>query len=227
MLAQPLTSQREGIWNLQEFVEVANALLPAYLPKEASGRAAEDVNARLVRYYSTEGLLPEARREGREARYVYEHLLALIAVRKLLAEGFGSSAIKQVIDGRSQAELEGLLEGQVRMELVPSGPTPPGGVSREEFLRQVRARAGLDGAPSAKTQAVSRKTQSSQQATTSLGLDSIFTESTWTRIRLLDGLELNVRDDFVLPTNRLGDEHLTQLLKVVLLQFEQGRKDKP
>jgi len=40
----------------------------------------------------------------------------------------------------------------------------------------------------------------------------------------MDGLELLVRDDFRLPTTRLGDAELVQLLKVTLLHLEQKRR---
>lgn len=105
---------------LQELVDVANELLPGYLPKDTSGRAAEGVNPRLVRFYTTEGLVPEPHKEGREARYVFGHLLHLLLVRKLLAEGFGSTAIRKTIWGRQREELLALLSGDVRVELAPS-----------------------------------------------------------------------------------------------------------
>ena len=148
---------------------MANGLLPAYLPKDAAGRAADDVNPRLVRFYTTEGLIPEPHKEGREARYVYDPLLALLLVRKLMAEGFGSAAIRKALSGRQRSELEALLQDEVRIELAPSQPVSqaaegvPGAPasapapsiaptasaatskaeSKADFLRQVRARAGL------------------------------------------------------------------------------------
>lgn len=160
-----LQQYEESIFGLQELVDVANGLLPAYLPKDAAGRAADDVNPRLVRFYTTEGLIPEPHKEGREARYVYDHLLALLLVRKLMAEGFGSAAIRKALSGRQRSELEALLQDEVRIELAPSQPAAqttegvPGApasapapsmapsassaTSKADFLRQVRARAGL------------------------------------------------------------------------------------
>lgn len=163
-----LQQHEESIFGLQELVDVANGLLPAYLPKDAAGRAADDVNPRLVRFYTTEGLIPEPHKEGREARYVYDHLLALLLVRKLMAEGFGSAAIRKALSGRQRSELEALLQDEVRIELAPSqsvaqagegvpgsptsAPTPittssaaspAAATSKADFLRQVRARAGL------------------------------------------------------------------------------------
>lgn len=215
-----LAPHRDAVWNLNEFVEVANGLLPSYLPKDAIGRSADEVNVRLVRHYATQGLLQEARKEGREARYIFDHLLQLLVVRKLLADGFSAAATKQVMEGRTNQELESLLQGRVRIDLVPEGGHAD--ISRRaEFLKQVRARAGLDPATSGPQLPIPAALPAQPAG------DSLFSASRWTRLSILDGLDLFVRDDFVLPKNRLGDAQLTQLLQVVLLQLEQRRKGTP
>lgn len=211
-----------SVWDLDQFVATTNGLLPTYLPKEAAGRASDEVNARLVRHYATQGLIDEARKEGREARYLYRHLLQLLTVRKLLAEGFTTAAVKQALDGRSHEELRRLLEGSVKVELVPADQTEAG--DRLEFLRSVRARAGLDRTQTGPHHAPAQPRQPSATPPAPAAGASLFAESHWTRIGILDGLDLFVRDDFSLPTNRLGDAQLTQLLQVVLLQLEQRRK---
>jgi len=212
-----LSTHRDAVWNLNEFVEVANGLLPSYLPKDATGRSSDEINVRLVRHYATQGLLQEALKEGREARYVFDHLLQLLVVRKLLADGFSAAATKQVMEGRTNEELESLLQGSARIDLVPDTGQPDS-AQRSEFLKKVRARAGLDPAPGAVA-----GTAPGASPAGSAG-DALFNPSQWTRLGILDGLELFVRDDFVLPRNRLGDAQLTQLLQVVLMQLEQRRK---
>lgn len=315
-----LDAYHDSIWNLTEFVDVANALLPDYLPKEASGRLADDVNPRLVRHYTTTGLLPEPGKDGREARYLFEHLVHLLVVRKLLAEGFGSSAIRDAVAGRGANELVGLLEGSVRVVLVPeggetpphAGSLPPGPQSapppssaaraRAALLRNVRAKAGLSveeiapmhveramraapdetwvgdawtddatrgdaaGASLAAEDVAAGASLDAEDvaagaglaaehvadgarldaepvadahfdAATAVHLDtdgdrfqtslaSIFRRSEWSRIRIDEGLELHVRDDYRLPRNRAGDEDLLRLLKAALLDLEQRSKGK-
>ncbi|AZI45188.1 hypothetical protein EHF33_19950 (plasmid) [Deinococcus psychrotolerans] len=54
---------------IEDFVEEANQRLAEVLPLDRASRPKDEVNARLVRHYTTEGLLPAPRREGREARY--------------------------------------------------------------------------------------------------------------------------------------------------------------
>jgi len=58
-------------------------------------------------------------------------------------------------------------------------------------------------------------------------LASIFRPTAWTRVRVDEGLELHVRDDYRLPRNRAGDEELLRLLKAVLLDLEQRSKGRP
>ena len=78
-----------GSWTgtLDEFAEIANTLLPQYLPLDRSSRAGDEVNPRLIRHYTTQGLLDPPLKEGREARYVLRHLLQLLALRSLMAGG--------------------------------------------------------------------------------------------------------------------------------------------
>lgn len=305
-----LDAYRASVWNLTEFVDAANALLPDYLPKDASGRLADEVNPRLVRHYATLGLLPEPGKEGREARYLFEHLVHLLVVRKLLAEGFGSAAIRDAVAGRKADELVALLEGSVRVALLPQGvaqqrapfqaaqtASSTAARSRAALLRAVRAKAGLNPEDSAPTYAAhaltmppddaqadqvhdviapshaaqsspmpSRRMPSSPVTTSPMpssnvpfdvpssdavsdaasdaasgaagalldaddhfhsALASIFRPSDWTRIRIDEGLELHVRDDYRLPRNRAGDDDLLRLLKAALLDLEQRSKGRP
>jgi DNA-binding transcriptional MerR regulator len=232
---------RDGVWTLDELVETANRLLPDVLPKDAAERSKDEVNPRLVRYYATLGLLPEARKDGREVRYLFDHLLHLLAVRRLLAEGFSTAAIKRAFEGLGDSvvdrPLERVLEGGVRVELVPDQPAISD-ETRAAFLRRLRASAGLEADARTSAPSVPRLHAMpnplggssatsgfvSHYAAPPMTATDLFRQVDWTRIELLDGLELHVRDDFRLPTHRLGDEQLTQLVKVVLLELEQRRK---
>lgn len=81
----PLTladlTARERTWTLDAFVDEVNRLLPTVLPDAAPGRAKADVNARLVRHYTTEGVLPKPLKEAEEARYAADHLVRALARR--------------------------------------------------------------------------------------------------------------------------------------------------
>lgn len=230
-----LHRHREGAWSLDEFIEVANSLLPDYLPKDASERSAESVNQRLARHYSTQGLLDEPLKEGREARYFYRHLLQLLALRRLLAEGLSSALVKRVLEGKDDADLEGLLGDRLRIDLVPQKASDD---ERMRFLEGIRARAGLapQGAqrppaqpPGAPPHALTATPGQIEPLKHRPPADSagLLADGTWTRLRIEDGLELHVRDDYRLPTTRLGDAELMRLLKVTLLYLEQKQRGKP
>lgn len=106
-------------YSLDELVAVANRLLPRFLPQERRGsKLNEAVNPRLVRHLSTLGLLDEAGREGREARYEHRHLLQLLVARRLMAQGYSTGAIKKLTRGARDDELEALLHGGAQLTVA-------------------------------------------------------------------------------------------------------------
>ncbi|MDA0674485.1 MAG: MerR family transcriptional regulator, partial [Cyanobacteria bacterium] len=102
-------------WDLDALVDTANDLLPQFLPDlgDPQRRSPETVNPRLVRYYTTQGVIDRPLRQGREARYTYRHLLQLLVVRRLLPEGYSTTAI-QPIAAKPNGDLEALLQGGVQ-----------------------------------------------------------------------------------------------------------------
>lgn len=121
-------------WSLDELVEVANQLLPQYLPDQGSdSRLQETVNARLVRHYTTQGLLDRPLKQGREARYRYRHLLQLLLLRRLLTEGYSSSSLGQALQ-KSDRDLESLLQGGAQLTMESANPALA-------FLAKVRDRS--------------------------------------------------------------------------------------
>ena len=92
-------------WTLEEFVTVLNRLLPQFLPDrpDSSDSSAsipsksphgvrDTLTPRLVRHYTSQGLVDEPQKLGRSARYGYRHLLQLLLVRRLLREGYSTQA---------------------------------------------------------------------------------------------------------------------------------------
>lgn len=105
----------EKTWYLEEFTEIANQLLAEYLPTNP-----RDLNPRLVRYYTSQGLLDDPHRLGKYAVYTYRHLLQLLVVRKLMNEGIGISAIGQITSKKTNQELENFLKGDIKLEVNPA-----------------------------------------------------------------------------------------------------------
>jgi DNA-binding transcriptional MerR regulator len=142
-------------WGLEDFVGVCNTLLPRYLPDDAMDRRQrEDVSVRLLRYSTSQGLLDEPARQGREARYRYRHLLQVLVMRRLMRDGLGTKAVQDVMRQPNES-LEALLHGgaqfevtptQYRIAQAPAVPAAAGVQARDEalgFLDGLRKRAGL------------------------------------------------------------------------------------
>lgn len=203
---QPFADQ-DAQWTLDDFVEAANQLLPQFLPDSgAESRIQETVNARLVRHYSTHGLLDKPLKQGREARYTYRHLLQLLLLRRLLAEGYSSGAVGQLVCNKTNHDLEVLLQGGAQLTVEAANPALA-------FLVKVQARS----APSLPASPASMAF-SPPPITPALAAPSPLPSSRWVRHPLLEGLELHIREDFRYPTTPQEREALLQLITQALTQ---------
>lgn len=246
-------SQANSEWDLETFVHVANDLLPQYLPSAADSRSrsAEAVNPRLVRYYTTQGVLDRPARQGREARYIYRHLLQLLVVRRLLAEGYSTTAIQPITIEKSNADLEALLQGGIQITVeaanpalaflqslkarkAPSSPPPPSPSSSEQPSRQLFKQSPLSRSASPEKRSASPEETFSEafgglsnQPNQPNQLNQPEPVSRWRRIEILPGLEVQVRDDFVLPSTPQEHENLLQLIAQRLKPLFQSRRSSP
>jgi DNA-binding transcriptional MerR regulator len=199
-------SERNQIWNLDEFVAQANALLPYYLPEDGSAsRVREEVNVRLIRHYTSLGMLSQPLRTGREVRYEYRHLLQLLVVRRLLASGYGASAIDDLALNRTNEELTAILEGGAEITITPANPALAQVDSIRSRTRHAAAKLGIPAPAAVPTQRS--------------------TDSRWTRFEILPGIELHVNDSFSVPKSRKEQENLLQVINQKLIQIHQ-RRDK-
>lgn len=174
--------RRGAEWDLAGLVREANARLPRYLPQEfGSQRVREAVTARLVRHYTGLGMLDEPLRVGREARYSARHLLQLLVVRRLMAEGHGASALGDLARRKSDAELLAMLEGGVALTAreTPSALT---------YLAGLREQYRMPPAPIASSAPPHTSAEAALPA-----------ELRWRRFEIAPGLELHVREDFRPP----------------------------
>lgn len=111
----------EGRWRLAELVELSTRWAE---PAGHSKRVRWEPNERLIRYYTTLGLLDRpAELRGRTAYYGVRHLLQLLAIKALQAQGAPLQEIQATLSGRTQSELEelaGLSENWLNSVLPPS-----------------------------------------------------------------------------------------------------------
>jgi DNA-binding transcriptional MerR regulator len=103
--------------------EVAAALSRLGLLGAApDARVSPAPDARTVRYYTTLGLLDRPVIVGRQARYGQRHLLQLLAIKGLQVSSLPLAEIQERLYGRSDAELEALIEALGREAAAVPAP---------------------------------------------------------------------------------------------------------
>ena len=208
-------AQANPQWDLDTFVQVTNDLLPHYLPAgdTTRGRPPEAINLRLVRYYTTQGVLDRPLRQGREARYIYRHLLQVLVVRRLLGEGYSTSALQPITIEKGNADLEALLQGGMQLTVETANPALA-------FLQSVQTRA-----PAAS--AVRAAQPLAAPAPRNLEIQASSPPSRWQRIVVLPGLEIHIKEDFVSPSTPQERENLLQLIAQRLPSLFHSKRSSP
>jgi DNA-binding transcriptional MerR regulator len=215
-------AQGDRRWSLEEFVDVANQLLPQYLPQQdADIRVSEAVNPRLVRHYTTQGLVDKPHRQGREARYTYRHLIQLLLLKKLLSEGYSIGSLTTLMLNKPDSELEALLLGGAKLTVETANPALA-------FLSKVRQRSAAASpkrveAPPPPAAAQLRLSS----AAPPLSAAPVPPSEHWLRVDLLPGLELHVRQDFALPRSPQEREALLQLIAQRLTDLHSSQRPLP
>src|SRR5437764_12935338 len=106
-----MSASSPSLWTIEELgAQVALALSVDY-EGPGNGRVRDVPDRRTIRYYTTLGLLdrPAAMR-GRTALYGRRHLLQLVAVKRLQANGLSLTEIQARLVGLSDRALEGIAQ---------------------------------------------------------------------------------------------------------------------
>jgi DNA-binding transcriptional MerR regulator len=114
------------LWTLDELSDaVARALAVGY-DGQASGRVRDVPDRRTIRYYTTLGLIdrPAAMR-GRTALYGRRHLLQLVSIKRLQAQGLALAEVQARLLGRTDAELAEVARLPVEADQAAPEPAPP------------------------------------------------------------------------------------------------------
>lgn len=198
--------------------EAAKILTESGLAQER-GTVSEVPDERTVRYYLTEGLVsPAEDKQGTASVFGYRHLLQLLVVKKLQSEHLPIRKIRDLVDGRTERELERLLgleggaavknEAMSYLEKLLMRSTPPSPMATQALKQTPSIEALADFEPAA---------PQSPQMRGSHG--------TWSRIELEPGLELHVHDQYQPPRETKGLRKLTQaVLRVIELHGQRPRK---
>lgn len=91
---------------------------------------------RTIRYYTTLGLIDRAEMRGRTAFYGRRHLLQVVAIKRLQAQGLGLREIQERLLGMTIAKLEALAR-LPKLPEVPPAAEPKGAAARREFWKSV------------------------------------------------------------------------------------------
>src|SRR4051812_36230344 len=96
----------EPLWTLDELGARVVLALSVDYAGQASGRVRELPDRRTIRYYTTLGLIdrPAAMR-GRTALYGLRHLLQLVAIKRLQANGLSLAEVQARLVGLTDAAL--------------------------------------------------------------------------------------------------------------------------
>jgi len=103
--------------------------------EKTKGTVTEYPNERTIRFYIAERLLPEAiEKQGNTSVYGYIHLLTLVVIKKLQADRLPINIIGEVLEGKTEAELEKILGEPVRVKFIDD----------QEEIRHLRTRSDTE-----------------------------------------------------------------------------------
>ncbi|WP_276860707.1 helix-turn-helix domain-containing protein [Mycobacterium pseudokansasii] len=123
-------------WTLDELVRrVAVSLADPAYPGAPNGRVRELPDRRAVRWYTTAGLVDPPARQGRTAVYRPRHLLQLVAVKRLQAQGYSLAEIQGELAGATDETLRKVaaVPDAVIAEPEPASVELPAPARRSRF----------------------------------------------------------------------------------------------
>lgn len=147
----------DGIWTITELAERAAAALAADGSAQVSGRVRDLPNERLIRWYTTIGLVdPPLGRRGRTALYGPRHLLQLVAVKRLQAAGHSIAEIQIELAAATDTTLERIAALPPRPAAAPAPAPLPGPDAVTEPAGEGRRHPSPSDDPSASTSEANR-----------------------------------------------------------------------
>jgi DNA-binding transcriptional MerR regulator len=97
----------DPLWTLDQLGERVAAALAVGYSGQSNGRVSDLPNRRTIRYYTTLGLIDRAVWwRGRTAMYTRRHLLQLVAIKRLQADGLSLTEIQARLLGLTDTALE-------------------------------------------------------------------------------------------------------------------------
>jgi len=114
-----------ALWTLDELVQLASQALSVDYDGPPSARVREVPDRRLVRWYVTRGLVDRPTSNGRNALYGSRHLLQLVAIKRLQAQGRTLAEIQAELAGAADLALHQLARLDPGLLTAPPATTQP------------------------------------------------------------------------------------------------------
>ena len=119
------------LWTLDELAaRISVALAAAGYEGQSSARVREVPDARVVRYYTTLGLVDRPTLQGRTALYSRRHLEQIVAIKRLQSTGKTLADIQQLLLKTSEEELARIANLPEEVTKLP--PARPKSEAKEE-----------------------------------------------------------------------------------------------
>ncbi|MBD0371674.1 MAG: MerR family transcriptional regulator [Pyrinomonadaceae bacterium] len=167
------------------------------------GTVRDAPDERTILYYLSEGLIaPAEDKQGTASVFGYLHLLQLLVVKKLQSEHLPIRKIKELVEGRTERELERLLGRDEKPREKNEA------INYLESLLTSKAYAPRQSLPS-----LPASPQPSPQQRQQAG------GSSWARVEIEPGLELHVRDDYEPPREA---RRLQRLADTIIQSISRG-----
>ena len=194
-----------------EFVRVAQAILSDLGIEQERGTVSHVPDERTIRYYFSEGLIqPADEKQGTASVFGYIHLLQLVAIKKLQAEHLPIRKIRELVGGKDEQQLEGLLG--IGTSSGSKGNSNEAKLYLESLLAPMMA---LEEAPLARI--ASRKSSTSEPQLPT-------TEASWQRVEIEPGLELHIRSDYSPPTSSARSRSLAERIRSAISRYWRNTK---
>src|SRR5437763_13371750 len=106
----------QALWTIDELGSRVALALSVDYDGQASGRVRTVPDRRTIRYYTTLGLIDRpAEWRGRTALYGRRHLLQLVSIKRLQAQGLSLAQLQEALLGLTDAALEKLARVSVEV----------------------------------------------------------------------------------------------------------------
>jgi DNA-binding transcriptional MerR regulator len=190
-----------------ELAHQAAGILAEIGTTQGRGTVSAMPDERTLRYYLAEGLIsPAMEKQGTASVFGYLHLLQLLVVKKLQSEHLHIRKIKELVDGRTERELERLL-----------GLDAKAGAKQEahSYLEKLLTRSTSPSASSPRSQNSDSPANGAARPAPNLPAakqSAPAGQGTWARVEIEPGLELHVRGDYAPPAESKNVRRLTRLI---------------